>query len=159
MNLIETTIAGGCLKLEASRRIETRRANRDRKRKSTLKASLETTRRRLTRKQITELLFESCIGQFGKKHRKHLLKRERSFSSVCEYLFGTDPLVLVVSFCRFKMRRGAHSDLGERKRKESKYIKYNQDKRTLSCQLGAIPIHYSNRKRKRALAAIVMAQT
>lgn len=59
MNLIETTIAG-CLRLEASRRIKIRRTDRDKKRRSTTKASLAT-RRRFTRRQITELLFESCI--------------------------------------------------------------------------------------------------
>ncbi|KYN06701.1 PREDICTED: uncharacterized protein LOC108782832 [Cyphomyrmex costatus] len=61
MNLYtRTTIAGGCLRLEASWRIETRRTNRDKKRGSTPKASLAT-RRRFTRRQITELLFENCI--------------------------------------------------------------------------------------------------
>ncbi|XP_039311908.1 uncharacterized protein LOC105195990 isoform X2 [Solenopsis invicta] len=60
MNLIETTIdAGGCLRLEASRKIEPRRGNRDRQRGSTPKTSLAT-RRRYTRREITELFFEDC---------------------------------------------------------------------------------------------------
>ncbi|XP_011879507.1 PREDICTED: uncharacterized protein LOC105568433 [Vollenhovia emeryi] len=60
MNLSEATIVDGCPRLEVSRRIEFRRAGRDRKRGNTPTASLAA-RRRFTRKQITELLFESCI--------------------------------------------------------------------------------------------------
>ncbi|XP_011633403.1 uncharacterized protein LOC105424717 [Pogonomyrmex barbatus] len=62
MNFIKTTIADGCLtkQFEASQRIKTRRARRDGTRGSTLKANLAT-RRQYTRRQITELLFESCI--------------------------------------------------------------------------------------------------
>ncbi|KAL6260741.1 hypothetical protein P5V15_008264 [Pogonomyrmex californicus] len=60
MNFIKTTIADGCLRFEASQRIKTRRARRDGTRGSTLKANLAT-RRQYTRRQITELLFESCI--------------------------------------------------------------------------------------------------
>ncbi|XP_012228478.1 uncharacterized protein [Linepithema humile] len=60
MNLTKTTIVDGCMRSDVIRRIGTRRAGRDQKKNSTPKATL-TTRRQLTKRQLTELFFENCI--------------------------------------------------------------------------------------------------
>ncbi|KAL0109663.1 hypothetical protein PUN28_014593 [Cardiocondyla obscurior] len=57
MNLTKATIAGGCLRFKASQKPRIRRVKRNEKKEST--AGLAT-QIRFTRKQITELLFESC---------------------------------------------------------------------------------------------------
>lgn len=81
MNLTETIIAGGCMRLEVFQSTETRKAvGRDRKTGSTSlpwKTSLPR-QRRFTKRQITELFFENCIGQLftKKKCKSHLAKRK-----------------------------------------------------------------------------------
>lgn len=91
MNLNGTiVVVGGCMRLERTKLLknETRRTRRDRRRDAT-KANA-TARRGFTRKQITELLFENCIGQFEKNVGNSLERRSA---------FRVDLYLLCVGHC------------------------------------------------------------